>query len=175
MAEVYVFFADGFEEIEGLTVVDLLRRAKVPVHMVSIQGKQAKGSHGIVIETEIGIAEVPEQIGDYLVLPGGMPGTKHLAACEALKEKLLAAEKKGVHLAAICAAPSVFGNLGLLEGKKAVCYPGFEEQLKGSIEPGKLADFVVIDRDYMKCPEEEIKDICSLQTVVGGEVVYETK
>ena len=175
MAEVYVFFADGFEEIEGLTVVDLLRRAKVPVHMVSIQGKQAKGSHGIVIETEIGIAEVSEQIGDYLVLPGGMPGTKHLAACEALKEKLLAAEKKGVHLAAICAAPSVFGNLGLLEGKKAVCYPGFEEQLKGSIEPGKLADFVVIDRDYMKCPEEEIKDICSLQTVVGGEVVYETK
>ena len=132
MAEVYVFFADGFEEIEGLTVVDLLRRAKVPVHMVSIQGKQAKGSHGIVIETEIGIAEVSEQIGDYLVLPGGMPGTKHLAACEALKEKLLAAEKKGVHLAAICAAPSVFGNLGLLEGKKAVCYPGVEDKLTGA-------------------------------------------
>ena len=133
MAEVYVFFADGFEEIEGLTVVDLLRRAKVPVHMVSIQGKQAKGSHGIVIETEIGIAEVSEQTGDYLVLPGGMPGTKHLAACEALREKLLAAEKKGVHLAAICAAPSVFGNLGLLEGKKGVCYPGFEDQLKGAV------------------------------------------
>ncbi len=89
------------------------------MHMVSIQGKQAKGSHGIVIETEIGIAEVSEQIGDYLVLPGGMPGTKHLAACEALKEKLLAAEKKGVHLAAYLRSTQCFWKLRAVRRKES--------------------------------------------------------
>ena len=129
MSKVYIFFADGFEDIEGLTVVDLLRRAKVPVHMVSIQGKQAKGSQGIVIETEIGIAEVSEQIGDYLVLPGGMPGTLHLKEHAGLCRLLNQEEKKEKHIAAICAAPSVLGELGMLKGKRACCYPSFEEKL----------------------------------------------
>lgn len=138
MADIYVFFADGFEEIEGLTVVDLLRRASLGVHMVSIGEKKVTGSHGIAIETDMGIDAVAEKEGDILVLPGGMPGTLHLGACEALKEKLLGAEKKGVRLAAICAAPSVLGDLGLLAGKQAVCYPGFEKRLTGASVPEKV-------------------------------------
>lgn len=138
MADIYVFFADGFEEIEGLAVVDLLRRAAQKVHMVTIGAKRVTGSHGISIETDMEIADVHEKSGDYLVLPGGMPGTLHLGECEALTEKLLGAEKNGVHLAAICAAPSVLGDLGLLNGKQAVCYPGFESRLTGAVVPEKV-------------------------------------
>ncbi|MDO5424949.1 MAG: DJ-1/PfpI family protein [Eubacteriales bacterium] len=132
MSEIYVFFADGFEEIEGLTVVDLLRRASLPVHIVSIQGPKVTGAHGISIEADMTLEKVEEKPGDYLVLPGGMPGTKNLGACTALREKLLNAAKNDLHVAAICAAPSVLGDLGLLEGKEAVCYPGFEDRLKGA-------------------------------------------
>ena len=176
MSRVYVFLADGFEEIEGLTVVDILRRAGVDTTTVSImERRNVMGSHKIPVTADACFDEVDFSEGELLVLPGGMPGSKYLAEHKALGALLKDYAEHGRKVAAICAAPGVLGGLGILKGKKAVCYPGFEEQLKGSIEPGKLADFVVIDRDYMKCPEEEIKDICSLQTVVGGEVVYETK
>lgn len=150
MSNVYVFFADGFEEIEGLTVIDVLRRAGLSVHMVSISGKtEVTGSHGIRVLTEQNIDQVQEDSGDLLVLPGGMPGTLNLGACEALKQKLQTAKEKGVRVGAICAAPSILGDLGLLNGKKAVCYPGFEERLTGAAvgrEPVVTQDHITTSR-----------------------------
>ena len=132
MNKVYVFLADGFEEIEGLTVVDILRRGKVDVQTVSIGEKRVCGSHGIVTEADLTFDEMPDD-GEYFVLPGGMPGTLHLKEHAALTALLKAKKDEGKHLAAICAAPSVLGEHGLLEGCTATCYPGFEDRLKGAV------------------------------------------
>jgi 4-methyl-5(b-hydroxyethyl)-thiazole monophosphate biosynthesis len=133
MKQVYVFFAEGFEEIEGLTVVDLLRRAGIPVQMAGIAGAEdVTGSHGIRVGMDTEIGKVSLEEAEMLVLPGGMPGTKYLGASREVTTLLKGAEKKGVRIGAICAAPSVLGDLHLLEGKRAVCYPGFEERLYGA-------------------------------------------
>lgn len=130
MKQIAVFLAEGFEEIEGLTVTDLLRRAGVTVTNVSVTGeKTVHGSHGIGVEADALFEEMEFEGMDMLVLPGGMPGTKHLKEhrdlCVLLKE-FYAKER---YLAAICAAPTVFGELGFLEGRKACCYPGMESGL----------------------------------------------
>lgn len=133
MEKVYVFLADGFEEIEGLTVVDILRRADICVETVSVMGRrEITGSHQIVLMADRIFEETDFEDAVMLVLPGGMPGTKYLAAHEGLAELLKHAQKKEIKTAAICAAPSVLGGLGLLREKRAVCYPGFEEQLEGA-------------------------------------------
>lgn len=133
MEKVYVFLADGFEEIEGLTVVDILRRAGVCVETVSVMGrKEITGSHRIQVEADKIFEETCFEDGTLFVLPGGMPGTKHLGAHAGLCELLKKADAQGKRIAAICAAPSVLGSLGLLEGKHASCYPGFEECLRGA-------------------------------------------
>lgn len=133
MARVYVFLADGFEEIEGLTVVDILRRAGIETAMAAIGAKkEVTGSHGIVIGADCLFDEVNAEEAELFVLPGGMPGTKYLAAHEGLASMLKEAAAAGKKVAAICAAPSVLGGLGLLEGKKAGCYPGFEDKLMGA-------------------------------------------
>ena len=132
MNKVYVFLADGFEEIEGLTVVDILRRGGVCVQTVSVgSGRQVCGSHGIAVEADLTFEEM-EDDGEYFVLPGGMPGTLHLKEHEGLCALLARKKEEGRHLAAICAAPSVLGELGLLDGCSATCYPGFEDKLKGA-------------------------------------------
>ena len=128
-----IFLADGFEEIEGLTVVDILRRAKISISMISINGKKSvEGAHGIVVATDQDIAECELDELDMLVLPGGMPGTLSLAGCRKLTEALQKADQEKKGIAAICAAPSILGELGLLKGRKAVCYPGFEKKLEGA-------------------------------------------
>ena len=133
MANVYVFTADGFEEIEGLTVVDLMRRAGAQVQMVSISnGLAVKGSHGIEIKADTFLEDVDFGQADLLVLPGGMPGTLHLGEDQGLTKLLTETAAQGKRVAAICAAPSVLGGLGLLKGKRAVCYPGFEDKLTGA-------------------------------------------
>ena len=133
MANVYVFTADGFEEIEGLTVVDLMRRAGAQVQMVSISdGLAVKGSHGIEIKADTFFEDVDFGQADLLVLPGGMPGTLHLGEHQGLTKLLTETVAQGKREAAICAAPSVLGGLGLLKGKRAVCYPGFEDKLTGA-------------------------------------------
>lgn len=133
MSRAYVFLADGFEEIEGLTVVDLLRRAKIDTTMVSImETKKVIGSHGIEVSADGVFAEYDYADAEVLVLPGGMPGTKNLGAHEALCTLLKKHQEAGKLLAAICAAPSVFGALGFLNGKEATCYPGFEDALAGA-------------------------------------------
>ncbi len=130
MKKVCVFLADGFEEIEGLTVVDILRRAGVGTQMVSVMdSKLIHGAHGIDVEADCLFDEADTEGADMLVLPGGMPGTTNLRDHKGLRKELLAAAESGKHLAAICAAPTVLSGLGLLKGKRACAYPAFEEQL----------------------------------------------
>lgn len=133
MAKVYIFLANGFEEIEGLTVVDLLRRAKIDVEMVSVEESiYVTGSHNIEVKADCLFKKAKFDEVDMLVLPGGMPGTIKLLHHTELVEKIKEFHKAGKMLAAICAAPSVLGAYGVLNGKKAVCYPGFEEKLLGA-------------------------------------------
>lgn len=133
MAKIYVFLADGCEEIEALTPVDILRRAGEEVVTVSVMGKkEVTGSHHITIQADQRIEDGGFEDADLLILPGGMPGTLRLGENKKLEELLLAVAGDGKRLAAICAAPSVLGKYGILKGKKAVCFPGFEEQLEGA-------------------------------------------
>lgn len=133
MANTMIFLADGFEEIEGLTVVDLLRRAKLDIQMVSITGDlMVTGSHGITVKADTLIENADFSQTDAYVLPGGMPGTRNLQAHSLLNEQLKSANENGKLLCAICAAPLVLGTNHILEGKNACCYPGFEEELLGA-------------------------------------------
>lgn len=133
MSRALVFLADGFEEIEGLTVVDLLRRAGIETQTVSVTGsREITGSHKIPVRADILFEDADVSAAELYVLPGGMPGTKRLAAHESLGKLLLDAAASGKKVAAICAAPSVLGGLGILKGKRAACYPGFEDQLTGA-------------------------------------------
>ena len=129
----YVFLATGYEEIEALTSVDVLRRGGFEVITVSMQNeKEAVGSHGIKVIADSTFAECDLRDADALILPGGMPGTKALDSNEELAKALKNQFEAGRLVAAICAAPSVLGHIGLLKGKKATCYPGFEQELEGA-------------------------------------------
>lgn len=133
MSRLAIFFGTGYEEIEALTVVDILRRAKEDIVMVSITGeRQVTGSHGISVQMDQLLTEVNFEEIDGIVLPGGMPGTKNLEACGALMEQVDAFVKEGKLVAAICAAPSILGHRGHLQGKKACIFPGMEEHLSGA-------------------------------------------
>lgn len=133
MKKAIVFLADGFEEIEGLTVVDLLRRAGIQVVTASIKTeKEINGAHGIQVFADETVENVDFSTADMVVLPGGMPGTLNLGNCKKVTETVMEFFKQGKEVAAICAAPSVLGDLGILKGKKATCYPGFEERLTGA-------------------------------------------
>lgn len=132
MSKVAICMADGCEEIEGLTVVDVLRRGGMEIDMVSISGDPyVTGSHNISFCADKLISEVNWAEYDGIVLPGGIPGTPNLLANPEVTDalKLFAAEEKLI--AAICAAPSILGQVGLLEGKKATSYPGFAEKMPG--------------------------------------------
>lgn len=131
MSKVNVYLADGFEEVEGLTVVDLLRRAGIEIDMVSIMGrKEITGARKIPVLADKLFEEQDDP--DVIVLPGGMPGTLHLKAHEGLADLIRKADKEGKLLAAICAAPTIYGEMELLEGKNATCYPGMEDKLLGA-------------------------------------------
>ena len=131
---VYVFFAHGFEEIEGLTVVDLLRRADIQVKSVSImEEKLVYGAHGIGIETDILLKEADFKSCAMLVFPGGMPGTTNLCNHKELIEEVKQFYADGKPLAAICAAPMVLATAGLFDGHEATIYPGMEEHLVGAV------------------------------------------
>lgn len=138
MEKVLLFLADGFEEIEGLTVVDILRRVKIDIWTVSVTGKKAvTGSHNILVEADCLLEDVFKDTAlmeevDMLVLPGGMPGTINLGNCEPLINKLKEFNEANKMIAAICAAPSILGTNGILKGKNATCHPGFEDKLLGA-------------------------------------------
>ena len=133
MKKVGVFFGTGYEEIEALTVVDLLRRAGIEVQCISIDNrKQVMGSHKINVEMDAGIGDVDFESLDMIVCPGGMPGTRNLEACDILTEQIRSFYEKGKLIGAICAAPSILGHMGLLKGRKACIFPGMEEELVGA-------------------------------------------
>lgn len=133
MSKIGIFMADGCEEIEGLTVVDIARRAGIEIDTISITGKPVvTSSHKVTFETDTTKEEADFASYDGIVLPGGMPGTIHLGEDETVNRVIKEFAAAGKLVAAICAAPSVLGQAGILEGKKATCHPGFEEKLAGA-------------------------------------------
>ena len=136
MKKVLIFFADGTEEIEALTPVDLLRRAGADVTLAGVDpdGKINVGSHGIGVITDCGVEELDGAMDfDMIVLPGGMPGTKNLDASSVVDHFISRAVNEEKFIGAICAAPTILGKRGLLKGKRATCYPGMEDGLSGAI------------------------------------------
>lgn len=141
MAKVYQFMANGFEDIEALIPVDVLRRGGVDIQTVSIYDtRTVESAHGVKMEADLTFDEAADDLAnaDLLMLPGGMPGATNLNEHEGVKKALLAQFKAGKKVAAICAAPLVLGGLGIVKGKRATCYPGFEKTLKGATYTGDL-------------------------------------
>ena len=130
---IYVFLAEGFEEAEALVPVDILRRGEVEVATVGVTGKTVTGSHGIPVVCDVMACEIrPDETCEAVILPGGMPGTLNLEKSPTVQQFVDYAAKNNIILGAICAAPSILGHKGILNGKKATCYMGFEEQLIGA-------------------------------------------
>ncbi len=128
-----MFLADGFEEVEALCPLDILRRAGIEVTTVGVGGKDLiRGAHGIIVHADIPDIMYRDSAPDMIILPGGMPGSSNLDESRIVDSALRAAHRHGKFLAAICAAPMVLGKRGYLEGKRAVCFPGFEEHLRGA-------------------------------------------
>ena len=130
---VYLFLADGFEEIEALTPIDMLRRAKIDVTSVSInETRKVIGAHSIEVFADKTIAEVTTENIDAVILPGGLPGADNLRLNDTVQKFIDIAVREEKLVCAICAAPRILGEKGLLVGKKAICYPGFEQYLTGA-------------------------------------------
>ncbi|MCI9064721.1 MAG: DJ-1/PfpI family protein [Lachnospiraceae bacterium] len=133
MSKAAIFFATGYEEIEALTVVDILRRAGEEIEMVSVtEERTVTSSHGVTVTMDKVLSEVNFDETDVIVLPGGMPGTSNLEACSALMEQVDAFVKADKLVAAVCAAPSILGHRGHLKGRKACAFPSMESQLEGA-------------------------------------------
>ncbi len=130
---IYIILAEGFEEIEALTPLDILRRGKAEVKTAAITGDGLTvcGSHGIPVVADIRAEDIGDDI-EMLIFPGGLPGATNIDESPLTDTLIQKAQKKRAHLAAICAAPMILGKRGILNGKKAVCYPGFEEHLHGA-------------------------------------------
>lgn len=134
---IYVFLAEGFEEVEALATVDVLRRAGLDVRTVGVSGSTVSGSHAIPVVCDVMIDDIqPDGCVDAVVLPGGMPGTLNLENNDKVNSFIDYAYAEGKYVCAICAAPSILGKKGMLNGKEAICFPGFEEYLYGA----KLSD-----------------------------------
>ena len=141
MGTVYVFFADGFEEVEAFTSVDVLKRAGLNVEMITVTpGEIVTGAHGIPVLCDKNIVNCDFFDADLVVLPGGMPGAATLGECDDLRRLVVRFAEQGKPIAAICAAPMVLGKLGLLKGRKATCYPGFEQYLEGAVCTGAMVE-----------------------------------
>jgi 4-methyl-5(b-hydroxyethyl)-thiazole monophosphate biosynthesis len=133
MSSNFIFLAEGFEETEALTVVDLLRRASIEITTVSVTGiSMVKGSHAISVLADALFEEIDFSQAEFLILPGGMPGSLHLAEHKGLNNLLQNHNKKNKYIGAICAAPTVLGKLNMLHDREAICYPGFEKDLLGA-------------------------------------------
>ncbi len=144
MSQVAVLLADGFEEIEAVTIVDVLRRADVQVRTLALKNKSVRGAHGITMEADALLEQEHSRNWDLVVLPGGQPGANTLRddpRVASLIERQLGQNRK---VAAICAAPIALGAHGMLKGRRATCYPGFEDQLH---EAKLTLDPVVVDQD----------------------------
>lgn len=133
MVKVYQFLATGFEETEALAPMDILRRGGVDVQTVSVTGTDyVESSHRVIVKADVRFEEADLSDADLLMIPGGMPGASNLNAHPGVREALLNQFKSGRRVSAICAAPMVLGSIGILRGKRATCYPGFEKYLDGA-------------------------------------------
>ena len=132
MSRVCVLLANGFEEIEAVTIIDVLRRAEIEVTLLGVEAREVEGSHGIRIQTDRRLSEVSNESWDIVALPGGMPGAATLRDDPQVQALLRSQHEKGGRLAAICAAPIALARAGVLAGRKATSYPGFEDQLTGA-------------------------------------------
>lgn len=133
MGTAYVFLADGFEEIEAFTSVDVLRRAGLNVEMISVTPDEiVTGAHDVPVLCDKNIENCDFYDADLILLPGGMPGAATLEKCNELRKLILHFAEQNKPIAAICAAPMILGKLGLLKGKRATCYPDFEQYLDGA-------------------------------------------
>lgn len=165
---IYVFLADGFEEIEGITVTDVLRRAGAEVKTVSVtESLTVKGAHGIKVQADMTFDEADDAACEMLVLPGGMPGTTNLLAHKGLVQKIRVLYERGKWVCAICAAPMVLTAAGILEGKNATIYPGMENYIEGA-NPAEGA--VVRDGNIItsKAPGTAMKFALSLVEALYG-------
>ena len=134
---VFIHLAEGFEEVEALTAADVLRRAGIDARTVSVTGeKMVKGTHGVAVEADMLFGDCDYEKCEMIVLPGGLPGASNLEAHEGLTAQINDFAARGKKLAAICAAPMVFGSCGILEGREATIYPGMEDRLKGARATG---------------------------------------
>jgi len=141
--KVYEFLADGFEEVEALAPVDILRRGGVEILTVSVTGrKEVESAHHVTFLADLAFEEADLSDAAMLLLPGGLPGATNLNDHEGVRQALVSQIEAGRRVGAICAAPLVLGGLGLLRGKKATCYPGFEKYLDGA---DYTADLVTTD------------------------------
>lgn len=171
---IYVFLAEGFEEIEALATVDVLRRCELEVATVGVGNKVITGAHEIPVFCDVVDCEIlPDQTMQAVILPGGMPGTLNLEKSEKVQMFIDYAANNNILIAAICAAPSILGHKGLLKGIEATCYTGFEEQLIGakiSNAPvctygsiitangaGSALDFGFAIADYFSCNTKKLK------------------
>ncbi|MGN1202247.1 MAG: DJ-1 family glyoxalase III [Eubacterium sp.] len=143
---VYLFLADGFEIIEALAPVDMLRRAKLGVKTVGVTGKTVRSSCGVEVASDIEIDEFEYKDVDAIILPGGMPGTLNLENNSAVQSAIDKAVSENILVCAICAAPSILGHKGLLKGKEAIAFPGFEGDLDGAVISDK---YVVKDGNFI--------------------------
>ncbi len=140
---VYVLLADGFEEVEALAPTDVLRRAEIPVMTAGVGGDVVRGAHSVNIICDTTVDEIEKDSVDGIILPGGMPGTLNLQADKKVNELIEYCKDNELMIAAICAAPMILGELGILDGKAAVCFPGFEEHLHGA----EICDCYVVSDD----------------------------
>lgn len=129
---IYMFLANGFEEVEALCPLDLLRRAGLDIKTVGIGSKLITGAHNITVEADITDTELADPHPDMIILPGGMPGTTNLDSSPVVDAAIRSALEDNAYIAAICAAPMILGKRGILNGKRAICYPGFEQHLDGA-------------------------------------------
>lgn len=129
---IYIFLAEGCEEVEALSPLDVLKRAKLDVMTACVTGDIITSSHGVKIVADTTIDKISKEDIDAIILPGGMPGTLNLYQSERVKELVAYCMESNKPLCAICAAPLILGRMGYLNGKNAICYPGFEDELKGA-------------------------------------------
>lgn len=160
-----IFLADGFEMIETLTPCDILHRAELDVRLVSVNGKEfVRSTHGVDVKADLKLCEIDPNALDMMILPGGMPGAKNLYESQVLISLLLAHAEQNKPIAAICAAPFVLGKCGILNGKNATCYPGFENDLIGAHHSpcGVVVDGNIITAKGMGVSLEFALAICEL-------------
>ena len=171
---IYVFLANGFEEIEALTPVDLLKRAGFEVKTVAIgestgEGKTVVGSHGISVVADITESEFSYDSPEAIILPGGMPGTTNLEQSAVVIDAIVQSMVNNSLIGAICAAPSILGICGCLKGRKATCFPGFEEYLDGAkvLNERVVRDENIITAKGMGCATEF--SLCIIEALAGKE------